>query len=70
MTSPPATYIEFGSALCEALGLNDEYVTKVSFTVEVGDVVRVGVERLLRTDEVDDLVKVLADYELVRREEG
>lgn len=61
--------IDVGPAVCAALGLDGELVTKLSLAITANEIVTVTIERCVAEDEAADLVTLLDRYALVELEE-
>lgn len=57
--------MEFGTELCEALGLKAKKVTRIVIDVPAGDVVTVTVEGILFKEDAPGVIKTLERYNLV-----
>jgi hypothetical protein len=65
-----ATSHEVGPSICKILGLNPKDVSRLVIDFKANDVVRVTVERLVHTFEIEELGAVLEKYTLERVEDG
>lgn len=52
------------NALCDALGITDQNVTRITIDADVGDAARVTIRTLVPDAKTGDLVHAFADYTL------
>ncbi len=59
-----------GKDICEALGLDPAYITRLEIVLSVGHAAHVNVTRFLSTTEMGELREVLEHYTLLPEEPG